>query len=163
MRVDVGATPGPAPQDAEDPRSAALLQFLAPAGGIQTVPWAVLRDRQETRSLLDRRFVLVGVDEPSDPRRDTPFSKDPIPGVLLHAYAVNPPSDESDLRPIDRALLPEQLGERGQKGYFVQGRDDFEDLVLGKPVFHWFALAAVAFLVFELLFQLFIRRAVKSS
>jgi hypothetical protein len=82
---------------------------------------------------------------------------------LLHAYAVNPPADESDLRPIDRALLPEQLGERGQKGFFVEGRDDFEDLVLGKPVFHWFVLAAVAFLVMELLFQLFVRRTVKTG
>lgn len=82
---------------------------------------------------------------------------------LHHAYAVNPSADESDLRPIDRALLPEQLGERGQKGFFVEGRDDFQDLVLGKPVFHWFVLAAVAFLVFELLFQLFIRRAVKQT
>ncbi len=78
---------------------------------------------------------------------------------LLHAYAVNPTSEESDLRPIDRALLPEQLGERGQRGYFVAGREDFGDLVLGKPIFHWFILAAVALLVVELLFQLFIRRS----
>jgi hypothetical protein len=81
---------------------------------------------------------------------------------LLHAYAVNPGGEESDLRPIDRALLPEQLGEKGQRGYFVQGRDDFDDLVHGKPVFHWFILAAVALLVLELLFQFFLRRPVKT-
>ncbi|MEA3209613.1 MAG: hypothetical protein QOE70_2670 [Chthoniobacter sp.] len=82
---------------------------------------------------------------------------------LLHAYGVNPSPDESDLRPIDRALLPEQLGEQGQKGYFVEGREDFEDLVLGKPVFHWFILGAVMLLVAELLFQLFIRRAARTT
>lgn len=80
-------------------------------------------------------------------------------GRLLHAYAVNPPPDESDLRPIDRALLPEQLGEKGQKGFFVNGRQDFDDLILGKPIFHWFILAAVAMLVIELAFQLFLQRA----
>ncbi len=77
---------------------------------------------------------------------------------LLHAYAVNPPPDESDLRPIDRALLPEQLGEKGQRGFFVQGREDFENLILGKPVFHWFILAAVAMLLIEIMFQFFIHR-----
>lgn len=83
-----------------------------------------------------------------------------IQGVkLLHAYAVNPSADESDLRPIDRARLPDQLGEDGRKGYYVGGREDFDDLVLGRPVFHWFVLAAAGFLVVELLFQLFLRRA----
>jgi len=80
-------------------------------------------------------------------------------GKLLHAYAVNPPPDESDLRPIDRTLLPEQLSEKGQRGFFVEGREDFDDLILGKPIFHWFVLAAVAFLVFELAFQFFLQRA----
>ncbi len=78
---------------------------------------------------------------------------------LLHSYAVNPPPDESDLRPIDRALLPEQLTEKGQTGFFVQGHDDFENLILGKPIFHWFVLAAVVLLLVEILFQLFIQRA----
>ena len=78
---------------------------------------------------------------------------------LLHAYAVNPSSEESDLRPIDRALLPEQLGENGKQGFFVQGRGDFDDLVLGKPVFHWFVLAAVALLVLEIAFQFFVGRS----
>jgi hypothetical protein len=84
-------------------------------------------------------------------------------GKLLHAYAVNPSPEESDLRPIDRALLPEQLVEKGQRGFFVEGRNDFDDLVLGKPIFHWFVLAAVALLVFELLFQLLLRRPAKTT
>jgi hypothetical protein len=78
---------------------------------------------------------------------------------LLHAYAVNPPADESDLRPIDRSLLPDQLSEKGQQGFFVQGHEDFQNLILGKPVFHWFVLAAVAMLLIEILFQLFLQRA----
>jgi len=78
---------------------------------------------------------------------------------LLHSYAVNPSPDESDLRAIDRTLLPEQLSEKGQAGFFVQGRDDFQNLILGKPIFHWFVLAAVALLLIELLFQLFLQRA----
>ena len=77
---------------------------------------------------------------------------------LLHSYAVNPPPDESDLRLIDRALLPEQLTEKGQTGFFVQGREDFENLILGKPIFHWCVLAAVFLLLVEILFQLFIQR-----
>lgn len=80
-------------------------------------------------------------------------------GKLLHAYAINPPPDESDLRPIDRALLPEQLGEKGQQGFFVEGRDDFADLVLGKPIFHWFIFGALALLVVELAFQFYLQRA----
>jgi hypothetical protein len=72
---------------------------------------------------------------------------------------VNPPADESDLRPIDRALLPEQLGEKGQKGFFVEGRQDFDDLILGKPIFHWFILAAVLMLLVELAFQFYLQRA----
>jgi len=80
-------------------------------------------------------------------------------GKLLHAYAVNPPPDESDLRPIDRSLLPQQLDEKGQKGFFVAGRQDFEDLILGRPIFHWFVLAAVLMLVVELAFQFYLQRA----
>ncbi len=77
---------------------------------------------------------------------------------LLHAYGVNPPPDESDLRPIDRALLPEQLGENGRQGFFVQGHEDFANLILGKPIFHWFILAAVIMLLVELAFQFFVQR-----
>ena len=77
---------------------------------------------------------------------------------LLHAYGINPPPDESDLRPIDRALLPDTLGARGQDGYFVDGREDFQDLIRGRPIFHWFLAAALALLLAESAFQLFVRR-----
>ena len=59
-------------------------------------------------------------------------------GLLHHAWTRScstltpsiPPPDQSDLRPIDRSLLPEQLSEKGQAGFFVQGREDFQDLIL---------------------------------
>jgi hypothetical protein len=78
---------------------------------------------------------------------------------LLNAFAVNASSDESDLRPIDRSLLPDQLSEKGQQGYFVEGREDFADLVHGRPIFHWLVLAGIVLLLIELAFQAFIKRA----
>lgn len=77
---------------------------------------------------------------------------------LLHAYGINPPPDEADLRPIDRNLLPDSLGQQGQSGYFVEGREDYQNLLQGRPIYHWFFLAALAFLVAESAFQLYIRR-----
>jgi hypothetical protein len=78
---------------------------------------------------------------------------------LLNAFAVNASPDESDLRPIDRTLLPDQLSEQGQQGYFVEGREDFADLVHGRPIFHWLVLAGIVLLLIELAFQAFIKRA----
>ncbi|MES2571819.1 MAG: VWA domain-containing protein [Verrucomicrobiota bacterium] len=72
---------------------------------------------------------------------------------LLHAYGVNASPEESDLRAIDQALLPEQLGSRGQQAFFVQGQEDFQNLVLGRPIFHWFIFAALGLLLVELGFQ----------
>ncbi len=78
---------------------------------------------------------------------------------LLAAFAVNGNPEESDLRPIDRALLPEQLGEHGQKGYFVEGREDFSNLVHGRPIFHWLVLGGLSLLLLELAFQFYVKRA----
>jgi hypothetical protein len=82
---------------------------------------------------------------------------------LLNAFAVNASPDESDLRPIDRTLLPDQLGERGQQGYFVEGREDFADLVHGRPIFHWLVLTGIVFLLFELAFQAIVMRAASQA
>jgi len=76
---------------------------------------------------------------------------------LLHAYGVNAHPDEADLRPIDRAQLPDRLG--GRQGWLVEGQQDFADLVVGKPIFHWFIFAVAALLAIETLFQAFIKRA----
>ena len=78
---------------------------------------------------------------------------------LLHAYGVNASPDESDLRAIDRNQLPDQIAEKGGHGYFVEGRQDFEEAVSGRPVFHWFIIAALVLLLIEQAFQLLMRRA----
>lgn len=78
--------------------------------------------------------------------------------ALLEAFAVNPSPDESDLRAVDRALLPEQLGEHAQPGFFVGGRDDFEDLVRGRPIFHWLILAGLTLLLIEMALQTWVNR-----
>jgi hypothetical protein len=85
-RSEPGTPGGTVPKDAQDPGKPALFQFLAPEGGVQLIPLADLAD-ERTRRLLDRRFVLVGVDLPED-RRHTPFSAEEIPGVMIHAYAA---------------------------------------------------------------------------
>lgn len=76
---------------------------------------------------------------------------------LLHAFAVNPSPDESDLRAVDKSLLPDQLKE-GQGGTFVQGQAELQELVQGRPLFHWFVFATLAFLVLELALQLLFKR-----
>jgi hypothetical protein len=80
------------------------------------------------------------------------------PANPIQAFAVNPDPSESDLRPIERALLPDQLGESGKTGAFIQQRDDYADLVRGRPIFHWFVFAALVVLLAESLFQLYARR-----
>jgi hypothetical protein len=77
-------------------------------------------------------------------------------GQLLQAFAVNPPADESDLRTLDSTQLSKQTGDLS--GHVVQGREDLHDLVNGRPLWHWFILAAIGVLIVEMLFQLWIRR-----
>jgi hypothetical protein len=79
--------------------------------------------------------------------------------TLLHAWGANVSPEESDLRPIDRQLLPDQLGEKNQQGHFIGGQQEFAELARGRPLFHWFILAAAALLLCELAFQLYVRRA----
>lgn len=76
---------------------------------------------------------------------------------LLHAYAVNTSPDESDLRHIDKDVLPDTL-KAGQQAHFVEGERDFSALVQGKPVFHYFVAAALALLVAEIGFQWLVYR-----
>jgi len=67
---------------------------------------------------------------------------------LLYAFGVNTSPDEADLRPIDKDVLPRDLAAR-HEAHFVGGAEDFEELAKGKPLFHWFILGAVAFLLLE--------------
>jgi hypothetical protein len=76
----------------------------------------------------------------------------------LYAFGVNPSPDESDLRPVEKEMLPTQIGE-SQQAQFVSGREDYEDLAKGRPAWHWFIYGAVAFMLLETSFQMLVRRA----
>jgi hypothetical protein len=77
---------------------------------------------------------------------------------LVRAFGVNASPDESDLRPVDKELLPSQAGET-QEAHYLSGRDEFEQAAAGRPLFHWFVFAAVAFLLVENGFQMLVRKA----
>jgi hypothetical protein len=66
----------------------------------------------------------------------------------LYAFGINTSPDEADLRPIDKDVLPRDFAAR-HEAHFVGGAEDFEELAKGKPLFHWFILGAVAFLLLE--------------
>lgn len=74
------------------------------------------------------------------------------------AFGVNPSPDEADLRPVDRDLLPTALGAQ-QQAHFVAGREDYEDLARGRPIFHWWIGAALVLLLLENGFQILVRKA----
>lgn len=73
-----------------------------------------------------------------------------------YAFGVNPATDESDLRPIDMKLLPTEFSEH-HAAHLVSGGDDYNELARGRPIYHWFVLGALAVLLGESGFQLFIR------
>lgn len=79
-------------------------------------------------------------------------------GRIKYAYAVNPDPEESDLRAVDRAHLPVSGdAEKGREG-FLDNQADYEEIARGRPIAHWFLLAAAGLLFVELLFQLWFRR-----
>jgi hypothetical protein len=75
----------------------------------------------------------------------------------LYAFGINPATDESDLRPIDKSLLPTEFSDN-HEAHFVAGSGDYDELAKGRPIFHWFVLGALALLLLEGGFQLLIRR-----
>lgn len=75
----------------------------------------------------------------------------------LYAFGINTSADEADLRPIEKDALPKEFA-ASHETHFVAGADDFDELARGRPIFHWFILAGVAVLVFESVFQFFLRR-----
>ncbi len=74
-----------------------------------------------------------------------------------YAFGINPTTEEADLRPIDKSVLPAEFAEH-HEAHFVAGSEDYDALAKGRPVFHWFVLGAVAFLLLETGFQFLIRR-----
>jgi hypothetical protein len=75
----------------------------------------------------------------------------------LYAFGVNPPTEESDLRPIDKSVLPTEFSDN-HEAHVVAGSEDYDELARGRPIFHWFVLSALLFLVMESGFQLLIGR-----
>lgn len=74
-------------------------------------------------------------------------------GDLL-AFAVNPDPDQSDLRAMDPGVLPDRAGENHPEAAFVGATSNYNVLLRGDPIFHWFILAALGFLFVEgLLFK----------
>lgn len=68
----------------------------------------------------------------------------------LLAFAVNTDPDQSDLRSMDPAVLPDRAGTRHPESSLVTSASaDYGVLLRGKPIFHWFILAALAFLILE--------------
>ena len=70
-------------------------------------------------------------------------------GGDLLAFAVNTDPDQSDLRSMDPAVLPDRAGTSHPEASFVGATTDYAALLRGRPVFHWFLLAALAFLFLE--------------
>jgi hypothetical protein len=75
----------------------------------------------------------------------------------LYAFGVNPTTNESDLRPIDKSLLPAEFSDK-HEAHFVAGAEDYDELARGRPIFHWFLLIALVFLLLETGAQLLFRR-----
>jgi hypothetical protein len=75
----------------------------------------------------------------------------------LYSFGVNPSPEESDLRQVDKQLLPDSVKE-GQQAHFIAGQDDYENLVQGRPVFQYFVVAGLIILSLELGFQLWVKR-----
>ena len=75
----------------------------------------------------------------------------------LYAYGVNTSPDEADLRPIDKSVLPTEFAAE-HEAHFVEGADDYEQLAKGRPIFHWFVLGGLGFLLLESGFQYLLRR-----
>lgn len=114
--------------------------LLNPAGAAVTTRREVTGERCSLVFTPDQTgFYTLGVPRPS------------------YAFGVNPPTDQSDLRQIDKSLLPTEFADQ-HEAHIVAGGDDYDQLAKGRPVFHWFVLAALVFLLLESGFQLLIRR-----
>jgi len=68
---------------------------------------------------------------------------------VLLAFAANTDPEQSDLRTIDPTVLPNRADGSHTEAAYVGATSDYELLLRGRPVFHWFLLAALAFLLLE--------------
>ena len=70
-------------------------------------------------------------------------------GRDLLAFAVNTDPEQSDLRTMDPAVLPDRAGGSNHEASFLSTTSDYDALLRGRPVYHWFILATLAFLLLE--------------
>ena len=102
--------------------------------------------------------------EPSGERYNITFTPDQLGFYTLgapkpvFAFGINTSPAEADLRPIDKEVLPREFAS-GHESHFVAGAEEFDELAKGRPLFHWFILAALGFLLLETGFQFLLRRA----
>jgi hypothetical protein len=74
-----------------------------------------------------------------------------------YAFGINPATDQSDLRPMDKNLLPTEFSDH-HEARVLAGADDYDTLAHGRPIFHYLIFAALGFLLLESGFQYLIRR-----
>lgn len=115
-------------------------EFRSPAGTAVTAKLALQGDRCSVTFKPDQPgFYTLGTPRP------------------LYAFGVNSSPEESDLRPLEKAALPKDFVPN-QETHFVSGSEDFSAISKGKPVFHWFVLAGILFLLAETGFQFLLRK-----
>jgi hypothetical protein len=128
------------PLTAEVWRSQMHSELIGPAGVVANTRRELTGERCRVEFTPDRLgFYTLGSPQPA------------------YAFGVNPALDQSDLRPMDKNLLPAEFSDN-HEAHVVGGAEDYDALAHGRPVFHWLILAALAFLVLESGFQFFIRR-----
>lgn len=74
-----------------------------------------------------------------------------------YAFGINVATDQSDLRPIDKNLLPTEFSDN-HEAHLVAGSADYDTLAHGHPIYQWLVLGGLAFLVLESALQYSIRR-----
>jgi hypothetical protein len=121
-------------------RNEVSLDFHSPSGAVVT----------GKKELAGERCALTFT--PSELGFYTIGSQRPV-----YAFGINPSADEADLRPIDKDVLPKEFAS-GHEAHFVAGGEDYDDLAKGRPLFQWFVLGALVFLMLESGFQLLIGR-----
>ncbi len=138
----------------------------APASSVigETVQAEVWRTELQNNAFRSPSGLAVPVrQEPLGERSSIAFTPTELgfytltAGKPLYAFGINASADESDLRSVDKSLLPDQMKD-GQQTHFISGQEELKNLVQGKHLFHWFVFAALAFLALEFGLQLLFKR-----
>lgn len=86
-----------------------------------------------------------------------PYSLPSADGSALQLFAVNSTNRESDLRSLDPSVLPTRSPESARAG-LLSGGLSLDEWAEGLPAFHWFVLAALAFLALESALHLLLKK-----